>query len=815
MLLKKIISNNKSQITLFIIFAVIILVGFIFLLLSSSSQQIIEVEMQFTDSNRQEFNIYNLYEASESCLLLATRKAVLLISSRGGFIYPHEHSVEFDVRLNSFEFSDLYLTNLNLNPNLLQQYVYPGLSQDYYLMYINSSTIRSELEHYITRDFVRCQVQAFDSVQFSNLSYSVLDTSTITPELHSNSEPTGYYIYPIGDFKANTGEIINLYTSNGSIIESIYNLSSMTVKAPIRFNENEIVVGVLDETFSISVILENYRIVSTINTVDSFSGSSTFVDRGNIEASVNTPLFSLINDLRTILIAKSYNRSIDFRNQSHINRIHEEGGKISNFKIRVRDLEKNQEEVFQEIILTSLESRNFEFDSFVTLYRNTAPIIGNNRTNFEVVNSINPNFLHNELYLNNSIIHNEIHDTFTLIGREFEPYEDDTIKLYPNGTFELVVTSGPSFTYEFFLTDGELFTPFEVTFNLGGELNENNRDVGNCFEVTYHLGSLDQRYDQINRFIDNKTRGVNLQSVQVGSTYQWYGLVTAGQSGSVNVKVDPNPDCFDGDLPIIPDTLLSTGHTPQSISIENPVGEDFKLTIGAVDCLGPLPIGFDISNPDIKGSCCDIQKLQEQLQIMDFGDLVSTQFILPDETVAIKDDEELFVCVEGPRASQLSDWNNANFLKTQNLTTTLTVTCRGTSPILEENFIQTSGDIGIGEYTPLDYPSNTVDVKANHNNYLDVCRECRMLSNEDAYVLESSSGRLSIGFDLESDDPFNPPTKFAQEDLFLETSSFTDRILISGICYQRSYEYRCQLGQRVRVVANAIPITLLEGESCT
>ncbi|MCH8519383.1 MAG: hypothetical protein LAT82_01370 [Nanoarchaeota archaeon] len=765
--------NKKSQLTIFVIIGIIVIVTVLFISITSSSQSKVDIESQTTQSLTQEFNIYNLYEASESCLLLATRKAILLASVRGGLIYPHERSIEFQTSLNSLEFTQIYLTNLELDLNSIQRFMQPGLTTELYLASLTTQDVKKDLSHYITRDFVRCQLNSFNSTEFSDLSYSILNTQ-------SRIQIGDNYSYELKQMKDINSSKILLYKNDGSIIEGKLDNDNNKVVTDTFFDSNEIVVAVLDEAFKIVVEAENFRVVSRIETIDSFSSSSTAVDRGEIKVQIQTPLFSLINDLKIIFQTKVMDRSFSFTNQTQLEQLSLEQPIINNFEIRVSNLVSNENEIFQEIVLTSLENRNFDFDSIVSLYRNTAPIIINN-TPFVVLDSTNPNFLLNEDYIE-GIEHNEFEDNFLLRGREFEFFEDDIIRLLPNGTFELKTSTG-FYTYTFYATDGELFTPFEVTFNLAGATNENNRDVNNCFDIYYNLGTLDLGYDTLNTIIDNQTRKINLLSRNNDGILNWVGIVAAGQSNNVQVSVVPKSSCFTSPPATQTFTLGNGQFRDVSITADD-IDVPFEFRIGATDCLGPTPL---MSGDGFTGSCCNMDRIFDLIVGGFYDQLRTEDFIYESGTVALIDEEDMYMCVENPQASLNSHWGDLNFLKTQNLTTKLRVVCQGNSPILEENLLITTGSNNLGTFTPLDYPSNTAEINfETTGDFYNVCQECRILPENESYVLEDIFGsKISIGFEAQ--------TQNSDDGIYLNEDRTIDRV-VEDVCYEDFQQRQCQNG---------------------
>lgn len=673
--------NNlkNSQVSIFIVIGAILLLGVVFLIISSSSQEQQQRDVAEQVSTAQEFNVFNLQESSMSCLRLSTRKALLLVSARGGLIYPREESIEFFDAPNSLEITSIFAQNLGLEVTSIDQFIFPGLTENLSTATLDRSEIVNDIEHYIVRDFVNCHSEFLKGIDYTNITYSVVDTS-------NREERNGFFAFSVDDLKVEDGGNISLFLENGSIVNGTYNSSTSEVLTSISFTPGDNVVAVVEEFFQIRVDVTRSMVTSRIIAPDSFQAGNTQFDQNQIQVTIQTPLFSLIDNMRTLLTAKFLNRSIEFNNSNHLSDINFN----TDLSLSINTIRREEDIIFQILKLGYGGENNYEFDQFISLYRNTAPILS--RDSIEVRNDLNPNLLLNNLYFGgeHNISDNEREYRVVVYSERFESFENDRVKLFQNGTFELKVDTG-FFTETFYATDGELYTPFVVNFNLGEEVNINNIDVGTCIHVTYSLSSLASGYDSINEFIDPTTRKVRLRN-RVSNTgdFEWFGVVASGNT-NVQATLTPNPDCFTG--PTLPSlqkvTLSSSGsNNPKIITIPNPNGDrDFTLTLGATDCLGPSRVTDKIGF----GSCCNFPQIQDLLSVNDFSTLYSTNFILPSGTIGFLSDTSR-VCIGSEEPSQRNHWNNLSFLRTQFMSSQIKITCLGQSPILEENLIETQGE---------------------------------------------------------------------------------------------------------------------------
>ena len=675
--------NNlkNSQVSIFIVIGIILFLGVLFLILSSSSQEQQQRDLAEQISTAQEFNIFNLQESAMSCLRLSTRKALLLVSARGGLIYPREESIEFLTAPNSLELTPIFAQNLGLEVASIDQFIFPGLTENLHISTaaVDRSEIIKDIKHYIVRDFVNCHSVFLEGIDYTNITYSIVDTSS------RRSLDSGEFAYRVDNLKIEEGGNISLFLENGSIVNGTYISPSSEVLTSVSLAPGDNVVAVVEEFFQIRVDVSRSMVTSRIIAPDSFQAGNTQFDQNQIQATIQTPLFSLINNMRTLLTAKFFNRSIEFNNSNHLSDINFN----MDLSLSINTIQREEGIIFQILKLGYAGEGTFEFDEFVSLYRNTAPIIS--QDSIEVRNDINANLLLNDMYFGgdrNNISDNEREFRVVVYSERFKGFEDNEVKLFQNGTFELKVNSG-TFMREFYATDGELYTPFVVNFNLGEKTNVNNIDVGICIDVTYSLSSLASGYDSINEFIDPTTRKVHLRN-RISNTgeFEWFGVVASG-STNVVANLTPNPDCFTGPTPPSQTVSLSSSgpNNPRFITIPNPSGDrDFTLTLGATDCLGPSRVtdntGF--------GSCCNFPQIQNLLSVNDFSTLYSTNFILPSGTIGFLSDTSR-VCIGSEEPSQRNHWNNLSFLRTQFMSSQIKITCLGQSPILEENLIETQG----------------------------------------------------------------------------------------------------------------------------
>ncbi|MFP4402695.1 MAG: hypothetical protein ACLFPL_05715 [Candidatus Nanoarchaeia archaeon] len=741
-----------SQISIFIVIVSILLVGIVILMSSSSQKSSDSLNRNFQDSSLKDFNIYNIMEASNQCLQLSTQKALLLLSIRGGMIYPHPNSVQFSSDLNSFKLNDDRIVNLDLNRAELQRYIFPSLTQEDYINKLSFENLTNQMQHYIVRDFIHCQFKSFNEEDFNNFTYSIVDTQSV------ETQGAGRFTYDTQALKTQPDSDsvdVLLYTSQGEIIDSIYNSSLEKIVTQEYFQPEDRVVAVVKGQFDIDVSILNNEIQSRIQTTDSFDVDSTDIDRSSLTTQIKSSLSPLFSEAQKLAREKKINRSIDFTNSQHLSNI----DLNSQIYVRVRNVSVSEDEILQVITLTDTSNVQYNNDMFVFSYHNTAPELG--KESFVISNAVDVNLATNPSFLFDKINHSEYEDEL-IRQYQFVPQSDSFINLHSNGSLELLTDKG-FFSREFYVTDGELDTQFTINFNLGGALNNNNAGVSSCFEITYDLDSgLDRRYDVHNTVVNNSTRRVKLNNkVDRSGNYEWYGFVTRGSS-PVQVDITPNSNCFDPTdtfnyLQGSSSFILTSSTPTQQVSIQpqdssgNILGDAFNFTIGSVTCLGPR----DIGTLNGTGTCCDISGFKNDWNNKNFSNIISnSDTILPSGTLAYESDY-MRVCPQNSALNPTSDsdWqlNSSNF-KAREITTSMQVYCQGTSPLLEENQISTVGTNSVS----ISSPSSISILNYNATSVYSTCQQCEFNSDtQEAFQLEGTINGVNTAISVGSIDTQN------------------------------------------------------------
>lgn len=367
-------------------------------------------------------------------------------------------------------------------------------------------------------------------------------------------------------------------------------------------------------------------------------------------------------------------------------------------------------------------------------------------------------------------------------------------------TLTTLATSGV-FSREFYVTDGELHTPFSVDFDLGGIIeNTDNSYVNSCFNVVYSLGSLDSKYDEFNSNSGTNKKVRLLSKVDGSGNFEWFGMVSAKDS-TVTVTVDKNPDCFTGTETFsetLPLNFNLNKNTKRDFSITvSGVADPYEFTIAGTDCLGPFKVGRDGGY----GSCCDVDRINSLESSKSFNFLETENFIMPSSTLAFELNQS-YLCVQTPRASALSDWDIfSSSLITKQLPTNIEIYCSGTSALLQEGNIQTFGDTSLGTHInvnnslPVELKIDSTSVGTYPN-----CKECSQdLVN--GFQFRDSSGNLVT---------LNPTirTQNAIDGLFLESYTQSgvfvrDDVDSMGnpisICEDRYFDRRCYSGSSTSI----------------
>ncbi len=709
--------SKKAQVSLFVIVAGVLLLSASFIIVSSNSTEQNEIKQGQVITNQVKIDSVMIVESGQKCLERGMEKALIISSMRGGLIYSNTDFFQFSGNRNiSGILNDEYLINLNLDINALTSSIYPGASDQIYISKLSTQNISEELNHYITRDFIQCQMNQFEFGPEIELSYSVLNLSSID-NVHSTN-----FSYEVKNMIGDINDTVSFYRNDGSINKGkIYysDNESILIESEISFPLDETILVIHDDFYSIKSEIKSNEITSSISTSDSYSFDTSKLDNTILTYSINTPFYSLMQEMESILNSKVFNRSINFSNSNHLDDLNLR----ENLELSIIYL-VNQSDNITQILQLKDTSSSHKFPYFVSLYKNTNPILDEDI--FRVGSSGVVDLSSNPVFLQGKLSHLESEDVI-LHNYKFIPYSDPLVSLSETGQLTTTASSGV-FSRVFYVTDQELKTSFSVDFDLGGVTeNTDNSFVDNCFDITYTLNGISERYDEFN-LGSGANREVRLMSRVGGDgNYQWLGLVSAKDS-SMLVTIDRNSNCFNGNetfsgIPSLPHTfpLSKDGSVDFSISVSG-VADSYNFTIAGTDCLGP----YKVSRDGGYGSCCDVDRIENLKSSGSFTALQNEEFILPNGEIGLVFNQA-FLCVEGPIASIEEDWNPITaILKTAQLPTKLRAVCQGDSALLNETQIETEGTNSIGLYTHI--PSLfSVELKVNlsTSGMYPICQECR------------------------------------------------------------------------------------------
>jgi hypothetical protein len=168
--------NNKSQISIFLLFAVIIVISMIYIIFSSSdfekkeTEKIIN-ELQVKNKNQKTLKVKSYFQ---TCLDDVSKKGVYLLGLQGGYIYfddisKYTRTNTISTDLSELGIEDKFLTEINFSKKVLYNSFYiwdtipikgvstlPNLSDPTknYIFYNKSST--DDLTRYIVKNFDIC-----------------------------------------------------------------------------------------------------------------------------------------------------------------------------------------------------------------------------------------------------------------------------------------------------------------------------------------------------------------------------------------------------------------------------------------------------------------------------------------------------------------------------------------------------------------------------------------------------------------------------------------------------------------------------------
>ena len=795
-------SHTTSQITVFILIGAIAIVSVIFIILSSSAQQqnIIDKITQETKSETLQGN--QILQTQEYCLELAGKKAIILASLRGGLIYPNSEFIELTQPLDiSSTISSQYARNLNLDYSNLQKYMHSGLSSQNYLSKITTQNVSQELSHYVLREFVRCQFENITTPSNSQLGYTVLKKDS-----HFKINSTHHYTFSHINISQNTslnillqsGESISIPHQNITLpLNPSLLQNSPSFKSSKKFNLDEEHIIVLENSTTLDIDFQKNAITFFFTTHNTYQNQNSQLDISKVTITIDTPFYSLFKNSQKIMNKKMFNRSLNFSDTN----LYEEANLDVELKIKEYDLTRTNEKISSIIQFSDLRSPTF-FPHFFVLYSNTAPLLS--KDEFIITLNGQINLAENSNYLKGKISHNEYEDSF-LHSYNFNSFQDSNVKLSSSGILDILTTTG-SFSRTFYIHDTELLTPFTLKFNLDSALNEDNSQVDSCFTITYSLSDINSnynsKYDDINTYISETIRKVQLYSTPTPSNYDWQGFISSGKQSSVDVTITANDNCFtnkdtfDIDLPYtFPlEHSQSTEFSIQAFDLEgSKKGTAFEFTLSGVDCLGPQKV----STSQGAGSCCNMDEINTLILDREFDTLEEGNFILSNNELGYKD-EQNYLCVENPRANSLDDWSSSTHLSTKKVPTSIEIMCQGNSPILEENKITTTGDTFLDTYTLKGTPTN-VDVyytleELTSNTVYPHCQECRIPSlDESGFILNNGDQKISVTVNSLQ----KPSQDFFIQEIIRNENTINDNNEL--ICQEVTYDEMCLNGQKAKV----------------
>ncbi len=283
--------NKRSQISIFIIFAIIILLGFItstYLSLNSQKEDIKDTLDEITDQNIQK-ELSMLKNLFQSCLDMTLKKAILISAYKGGFIYDdtntNSDATKFVNTFASFyspsELSkiDAYepktlIPNFFCSPQTNNICEKNFTSQNEIILFYNKS-IEDDIKKYINYHFMSCiENENFKNQTILDITY----TDTYGKLISGPKKPySDRDIWVVQATKIDTiKEDKVVLSTNQNIIGTVSNINKGIIS--ITFNQEPIIPT--------NVLIENVGVIKINNQLN----SSIIFEENSVHLKLKNPL---------------------------------------------------------------------------------------------------------------------------------------------------------------------------------------------------------------------------------------------------------------------------------------------------------------------------------------------------------------------------------------------------------------------------------------------------------------------------------------------------------------------------------------------
>lgn len=655
--------KNKSQISIFIIVAILILFIVSFLVFSSFDSQSQRVEDSQNMIERDLSDLNSIKEQVDLCAERNLKRSLLISGLRGGFLYD-DGEYYGPSAIPEETYDSVFISNMNLNWNNLlsntlmisQSEVYmPSVDQRLILSnnVIYNKTIREDLERFVRTEFFKC-------VNFEDLERKGFEVSydRFSGEISSIDTSSGY-------IRSN-----NLIGQIGDRIELTYDNQSVT--GIIERFDNQIAVIKFDET-ELSQITFNIDLSDlTVENLDTDSRFNLVFADDSVSLEIFLPVtisqadrvlsindifttadirYKKILDLVSVLATEKYiNRTLDYTNSNHIldvvNKYYSQGDELIDdiviYRAKVNDSEEYKRYVYSVV---DKESRIFGNNYVFNFgYENNAPEV--NTTSFAsslfteeevVIFAAENNLVEIDLMPYTSDL--QVRDNFVSQYLEYEYNGPDAyFSISTEGVMKFEGYQKKRYNFDITISDGETRKVQEFIFLTGLPDNNDNNLAHSCFDIS---NKEVMEYFPISTFFKNRIfnymRADNYNENYAYFLYLEEPLKTQLNKEDFELYFSPtclyNKNLFTARakvtnldtmqeqiIPYNPNTgLIGIGDEPYPMEVTIQIldsdgdiaTEDYSIKLYPSSCLGPNP-ETNLDSINVYGgdrSCCNTQPI--------------------------------------------------------------------------------------------------------------------------------------------------------------------------------------------------------------
>ncbi len=719
---------RKSQISIFIVIALIIIFSVSFLFFADFEDRKIQNKegVEKAISQKQDLKLFPVKDRVDFCLSHSLKRALILSGIRGGFIYDEGENYTKGT-VESYDTQFLELFNFSINNFYERSLIHsdyivysPFVALDSESIKYGTHRVDKDIEKFMMENFMEC----VDLSEYEEKGYDVLFLDSVGKVIDKSDLASGKII--VSGFDADVGDYVG-FSENESVVGEITKVTDSGFE--VEFKE--------DVSSGLGKLLGASNLPQVINLNKSISSKVYFQDKEKVTAQLNFPIRIMKEDFvtsypggyvdvpirfsellrisRFLLNKKVANRSLDLTDAGDLGEV---SSSIkfadSGFKLKRVELVNEENVDSYKSYIYSIED---EYSKILNRpfvlnfgYVNHAPlvdasdesiIVEGNDIVFYVVENENLELELTEYFYDPEFIDNY---NFYFEGKVVNA-NNYNFELSSGGSVNFKSTSRGRFEVPIVVTDGEAKREYDLVFTTGLSDNENNGDAKGCFVF--------ENEDKDNFPIDFEFQDKIFEKVNSEEYHEVYGFSLNSGSGSVRLKesclfdedrytavwkengkvvsVSGNEYTFSGLTDFTQITVeVVNSNNPGAGSVITP----YRFNIVPAGCLGPGNEFSYFLGDDIEtviggvGTCCDLKKVRDY----DISTKSAVENIFNGEKAI---DAEVYACLFDTDFDYINNilWDEYGTDITSLFKGRLTATCKGTFPEVENNIdsVTTSG----------------------------------------------------------------------------------------------------------------------------